>query len=218
MTASCSFDRISNPHFLCEIGTEEIPAGYILPAVQAIEKMVKDRLAGERIDFSEVQVLATPRRFAIMASGMAATQREEEVELKGPAAKAAYDKDGNPTRALEGFLQGNAVAREDVYTRETEKGAYLFAKKKAKALPAVEVLPSIIDQIVGAIPFPKRMRWSDRTVTFPRPIAYFLVLFNGTQLPYRLDGITAGSTTRGHFVQSNTMVEITGEGAYVDTP
>lgn len=217
MTASCSFDRISNPNFLCEIGTEEIPAGYILPAVQAIEKMVKDRLAGERIDFSDVQVLATPRRFAIMASGMAASQREEEVELKGPAAKAAYDKDGNPTRALEGFLQGNAVAREDVYTRETEKGAYLFAKKKAKALPAVEVLPSIIDQIVGAIPFPKRMRWSDRTVTFPRPIAYFLVLFNGTQLPYRLDGITAGSTTRGHFVQSNTMVEIPGEGAYVDT-
>ena len=169
---------LKNTNFLCEIGTEEIPAGYIPPAVASIENIMKERLQENRIDFSEITVYATPRRFSILVSGLASEQREETIELKGPSAKAAYDGEGNPTKALHGFLSGNNISAESVTVKSTDKGEYIFASKKLDSGKTEAIIPDIIEYIISNLSFPKRMKWSNKKVTFPRPIAYFMILFN----------------------------------------
>ncbi|HOT46377.1 MAG TPA: glycine--tRNA ligase subunit beta [Spirochaetota bacterium] len=207
---------LKDANFLLELGTEEIPAGYIPPAIEAVKKVFVENLGGNRINFDSIEVYATPRRIAVLISKLAASQREEEVELKGPSVKAAYDPEGKPTKALEGFIKGNGISAADVFTRESDKGSYVFAKKKLEAKKTESLLPAIITQIVGAIPFPKRMRWSDKTVTFPRPIRYFVILFDNRVIPFEIDGIASSNMTRGHYIQNNRMVEIGDIGSYDD--
>jgi glycyl-tRNA synthetase beta chain len=199
---------LKDANFLCELGTEEIPAGYLPPAVEAAKKLLIDDLAENRIDVSGVEVYATPRRIAVLAAGMAPAQREEITEIKGPPVRAAYGKDGSPTKALEGFLKGNGLATGDLITRETEKGAYLFARKKLDVKNTADLLPGIIGDLIARIPFPKRMRWGDGAVTFPRPIRYFLILFNDRVVPFSVKGVTSSDKTRGHYIQHDRMVEI----------
>ncbi|MBN2158187.1 MAG: glycine--tRNA ligase subunit beta [Spirochaetes bacterium] len=199
---------LKNANFLLELGTEEVPAGYLPPAIDAARRIFEDSLKGNRIDFKEVAVYATPRRMAVLISGLAESQREEEVELKGPSVKAAYDAAGKPTRALEGFMKGNGLSPGDLFNRESDKGAYVFAKKRLEAQNTDTLLPGIITQIVASVQFPKRMRWSDKSLTFPRPIRYFLILFNGRLIPYEIDGIASSNTTRGHYIQHNRMVAV----------
>lgn len=207
---------LKNANFLCEIGTEEIPAGYIPPAINSIEKIMKEKLDDNRIDYSEIAVYATPRRFAILVSGLASAQREETVELKGPSAKAAYDNEGNPTKALEGFLAGNKINADSVAVKSTDKGDYIFASKKLESGKTEEIIPEIIKYIVSNLSFPKRMRWSNKKITFPRPVAYFMLLFNDKPLPFEIEGIKGGNKTRGHFVQFNEMIEIKSISSYED--
>ncbi|HPS58276.1 MAG TPA: glycine--tRNA ligase subunit beta [Spirochaetota bacterium] len=199
---------ISNANFLCEIGTEEIPAGYIPPAINSLKTIFSEKLAQGRIDYTAVEVYATPRRFAVLISGLAAGQRSEIAELKGPSAQAAYDADGNPTKALQGFMKGNGVEAKDLKVVETDKGKYIYAYKQLDAGKTEDIIPSIVIEAVSSIPFPKRMKWSNKKVTFPRPINYFVLLFNDRLIPFEIEGIKAGTKTRGHFVQFNKMLEI----------
>ncbi|HDP81111.1 MAG TPA: glycine--tRNA ligase subunit beta, partial [Spirochaetes bacterium] len=205
---------LENVNFLCEIGTEEIPAGYIPPAIEFMRGEFGKRLKENRIGFDGVDVMATPRRFVILGSGLSQSQSEEEIELKGPSHRAAYDADGNPTRALEGFLKGNGLDAGDVYRRETDKGDYMFARKKLEARPVEALIPEIVEALVKSTHFPKKMRWSDKKIAFPRPIAYFLILFNDRVVPYEIEGITSSNMTRGHYIQHNRMVEIPSIGKY----
>ncbi|HNR88687.1 MAG TPA: glycine--tRNA ligase subunit beta [Spirochaetota bacterium] len=208
---------IQNANFLCEIGCEEVPAGYVPPACAAIRALFEKRLADARIAYTELGVYATPRRFAVLASGMAERQAEEEVEVKGPSVKAAYDASRAPTKALEGFLKGNALALADVFPKATEKGEYLFARKTVAAVDTAAVLPAIVNDLVATVPFPKRMRWSDKAVTFPRPVRYVLLMLNDRVVPFEISGIAAGKSTRGHYVQHNRMVDLSSIAAYETT-
>jgi glycyl-tRNA synthetase beta chain len=205
---------LENANFLCEIGTEEIPAGYMPPAIESIDKTFRSRLSENRIDYTDVQILATPRRIAIIASGLAERQREEEAEIKGPAVSAAYDSAGRPTRALEGFLKGNSVEEKDLFRRDMGKGEYIFAKKILASKATVEIIPDIIRSLVAGVPFPKRMRWSDKSLTFPRPIDYFAIIFNRTVVPFEIEGIASSNLVRGHYVQSNAMIPVDDIGNY----
>lgn len=207
---------LKDANFLLELGTEEIPAGYIPPAIEAIKKVFIESLSEDRIDFREIDIYATPRRIAVMIAGLAESQREEEVELKGPSVKSAYDAGGKATKALEGFLKGNGIGIGDIFTRESEKGAYVFAKKKLEAKETLGMLPDIVTRIVATIPFPKRMRWGDKAVTFPRPLRYFLMLFNDRPVPYEIEGIASSNKTRGHYIQHNRMVVVDAIKNYAD--
>jgi glycyl-tRNA synthetase beta chain len=204
-------------NFLCEIGTEEIPAGYLQPAIDYIRAETGKKLAEERIGYGTIEVFGTPRRIAVLIGDLAGAQKEEEVEIKGPSAKAAYDASGNPTKALDGFLKGNGVSLDDVYKVSTEKGEYLFAKKKMSSRATGAIIPGIIEHLVKTTPFPKRMRWSEKKLAFPRPIPYFLVLFNGAVLPFSIEGISSSNKTRGHYVQHNSMIDVRSADAYEDT-
>jgi len=199
---------LSNANFLFEIGTEEIPAGYIPPAINSLKTIFSEKLTHDRVDFTAIEVYATPRRFAVLISGLASGQRSEIAELKGPSAQAAYDSDGNPTKALQGFMKGNGVEAKDLKVVETDKGKYIYACKQLDAGKTEEIIPAIVTEAVNSIPFPKRMKWSNKKLTFPRPINYFVLMFNDRLIPFEIEGITAGTRTRGHFVQFNRMVEI----------
>ena len=195
-------------NFLCEIGTEEIPAGYLPPALETLKKMFIDSLEENRISHDGIDVYATPRRIVVAVSSLAGSQRGETVELKGPAARAAYDAEGRPTKALEGFLKGNNVLLDDTFKASTDKGEYIFARKKMDARPTAEIIPMILEKMVRDLPFPKKMHWSDKKLTFPRPIRYFLILFNNSVIPFEIEGVRSDNRTRGHFVQHNRMIEI----------
>jgi glycyl-tRNA synthetase beta chain len=200
---------LTNANFLCEIGTEEIPAGYILPAISSLKNIFKERLTGLRIDFIDIEVFATPRRISVLVSGLAESQRGEIVELKGPSAQAAYDSSGSPTKAMEGFLRGNGIELKDTVLRETDKGSYVFASKQLSSEKTEKIIPEILEFCLTNLQFPKRMKWSDKKVTFPRPIQYFVLMFNDKVIPFEIEGIKSGNCTRGHFVQFNRMIEIT---------
>ncbi len=203
-------------NFLCEIGTEEIPAGYLPPAIEYVEKAFRDRLTEYRIGFEKVWVYATPRRIALLASNVADAQESLEEELKGPSVKAAYDAAGNPTKALLGFVQGNNIDIASVYRKSTEKGEYVFCTKILEAKKTADVLPLILEEIILSITFPKSMRWSDKRVTFSRPVRYFLVLFNNKTIPISIENIPSGNMTRGHFIQHDKMIPIETIESYED--
>jgi len=205
-----------NVNFLCEIGTEEIPAGYIPPAANAAREFMEKTLKQERLSFTEVYVYATPRRLAILVSDMADMQSADEEEIKGPSLKAAYDENGNPAKPLQGFMHGNNVKIDDIYTKDTGKGEYIFAKRTREALPATGIIPGIIEKMLGALPFPKRMRWGDKKIAFPRPINYFCVLLNNSLIDHQIEGIPFGNSVRGHYIQNNIMAEITDSSRYVE--
>jgi glycyl-tRNA synthetase beta chain len=200
---------IKDANFLCEIGTEEIPAGYFPPALSAIKDILSSKLKESRIQYTDINVFATPRRISIVISNLSDRQLEEEVEIKGPSLKAAYGPDKKPSRALEGFLKGNKVDLKDTFTVETEKGEYVYARKKLESNETVDIIPELIDHVVKDIPFPKQMKWSDKGILFPRPITYFLVLFNDRVVEYEMEGIKASKRTRGHYIQNDEMLEIT---------
>lgn len=205
---------LQNANFLCEIGTEEIPAGYLPPAIAFIKKSFGESLKEERIAFEAIEVYATPRRLSVLASNVAPAQSEEEVELKGPSVKAAYDAEGRPTKALQGFLKGNAIEEGQVARRTTDKGEYLFATKTLASKKSGEIIPGIIENIVKNLPFPKKMRWSDLKLSFPRPITYFCVLFNDRVVPFELSGIASSNLIRGHYIRHNRMVEVKSIASY----
>jgi glycyl-tRNA synthetase beta chain len=203
-------------NFLCEIGTEEIPAGYISGALSFLQKYYSDAFTENRIAFSGVKTFATPRRFVVCAEGVASAQKDDMLELKGPAADRAYDPDGKPSRALQGFMQGNGLAEKDLEKRDTLKGAYIFASKKAESKPTIEKLPEIIEKGITSIPFPKTMHWNEKKIVFPRPIRYLCILFNDNVVPFELDGIKADNKTRGHFIRSKGMLDVNAIKDYAD--
>lgn len=196
-------------NFICEIGTEEIPAGYIPPAIEQIRSIINDELKAQRVSFSRCNVFATPRRFSIVAYDVAESQSEDYEEIKGPSVKAGYDEKGSPAKAFIGFLEGNKVTVEDTYVQATAKGDYIYARRKVMANPTGEILPKIIEKIIGELNFPKQMRWSVKRITFARPINYICMLFNDKTVPYSIDGISFGNKVRGHYIQNDVMVEIT---------
>lgn len=206
---------LKDANFLCEIGTEEIPAGYLSNGIDIIEKRFQDKLTEHKIGFERIRVYATPRRLVIAAAGLAVIQSEENVELKGPSQEAAYDKSGAPTRALQGFINGNGISEKDIEVRDTPKGKYLFAYKKVSAKQTEEILPIIIEDIVKNTPFPKKMKWGNSRLMFPRPIKYYMILFNDKIVPFELEGLKSSNLTRGHFVQSPEMIEVKHISDYV---
>lgn len=198
----------ANSNFLFEIGTEEIPALYIHPAIVSMKDILEKKLTDSRISFGNIETSATPRRLVISASGMAASQIEDKSEIKGPSTKSAYDSQGNPSKALLGFLKGNNIELKDVIKKETDKGEYIFANKNSEIKSTIEILPSIIEFMVNNIPFPKRMRWSNKKISFARPISYFLALYNDEIVPISISGIKSSNLTRGHYIQHNRMIVI----------
>ena len=183
---------------LFEIGTEEIPAGFLSKAVGDMEVIIKNSLTEKRIPFAGIKCIATPRRLVLYIAEVAPKQEDQTIEKMGPAKKAALDENGNPTKAALGFARGQGMEIADLETIVTEKGEYLGARKTIAGLPTTTLLPDILTSFLMAIPFKKSMRWANYDLRFARPIHWLLALYDGNVVPLKIEDIVSGNTSCGH--------------------
>lgn len=206
------------PHeLLFEIGTEEIPAGYIMPALSQLEKIMGDRLTGLALPYSGLRTAATPRRLAVSVSNLAERQPDREEEILGPPKKAAFDKDGQPTQAAIGFAKKNGVGVETLQIMATPKGEYLMVRVEQKGRQTAELLAELLPEVVTSLNFPKSMRWGSGRISFARPIQWLLAVYGGKTIPFSLDSITSSNTTNGHRFMAGDPRPATCYADYLDT-
>ncbi len=208
---------MSKRDLLWEIGTEEIPARFMSPALAQLKELAAAALGERRLAYEDIRVYGSPRRLALLVFGLDEKQADEETEVKGPSQKAAFDADGNPTRALQGFCKGQGVEPADVFCRELNGQPYVFVKKKLLGQPALEVLPAMLIEISQKLYFPKPMRWGEQTLRFARPIRWLLALWGQDVLPVEWGGVKAGRTSRGHRFLGSDQVEVASPADYVET-
>jgi len=184
---------------ILEIGTEEIPAGFVQVALKAMERILADLLSQYRIGITgEIRTLGTPRRLTVAAFGLDKSQSHRKTEKIGPPAAKAFDENGKPNKMAEGFAKGQGVRVEDLVRMKTDKGEYLAVVIEDKGKPTVELLPEIIERLIGEIPFKKSMRWMELDVRFGRPVHWILALFDGGVIPVSFGNVKSGDKTRGH--------------------
>ena len=193
---------------LLEIGLEEVPAKFMPPALAELKQMAETQLTEQRIGYDEVITYGTPRRIALVVKNIADKQQDLEEEAKGPAVKAAYDADGNPTKAALGFARGQGVDVADLYQKELNGGLYVFATKRAAGVPTAEVLPTLLPQLVCGIHFPKPMRWGYTELRYARPIRWIVALHGNQVVPFTIEDITSGKVSRGHRYLGSEQLEI----------
>ncbi|MFO8080620.1 MAG: glycine--tRNA ligase subunit beta [Armatimonadota bacterium] len=205
----------STADLLFEIGVEEIPAPAVLPALSQLENLLTEGLAAARLTHGEISTWGTPRRLAIMVGGVQLRQEDLEEEIKGPPAAAAFDDEGKPTKAAEGFAAGKGLTVDDLEVRETEKGSYVFAQVTQQGQEAIEVLPEILDNAVSSLNFPKTMRWGSLEFRFARPIRWLLVLLGSNVVPMEVADLQSDRLTWGHRFLSDGPVEIAEPSEYL---
>jgi len=201
---------------LLEIGCEELPAGFIAPALRQLESLAKESLAGARLRFDSTRALGTPRRLALLVEGLAESQEAQTRELTGPAVRVAFDADGHPTNAARGFAKGAGIDVEKLERVTTPKGEYLLARVHDAGKAAREVLPALVPAWLSGITFPKTMHW-DGAARFARPVRWLLCVLDGEVVPFEAFGIAAGKRTRGHRTLSPDWLEVKGAARYAET-
>jgi len=181
-----------------EIGSEEIPSGFIKPALADMAELAAKALGDARIYFGSIKTYGTPRRLVLVASDVAERQEDVIVENQGPAKKVAFEESGKPTRAMLGFARGQGVDPEKLEVRETPKGAYLFAVKEKKGVDTVQLLPAILEGLVSSIHFKKSMRWRALDIAFARPVHWITALFGGRVVSCTFGDLQSSDVSRGH--------------------
>lgn len=200
--------HILKKDFLYEVGTEEIPARFLPGAVKQLRSLAGDALKEQLLAYEKLTVYATPRRLVLSVQGLDTVQPDSETEQKGPALKSAYDSEGKPTKALEGFCKGQGISFESLIQKELGGNLYLFAKKHLKGKSATEILPGIMLQLVNKLYFPKPMRWGYEELRFARPIRWLVALLGDEIIPLTIAGINSGRITRGHRVLGSAEINI----------
>jgi len=201
---------------LFEIGVEEIPAPAVLPALRQLEEEIGPALSRARIEHGEMSTYGTPRRLAIVVSEVSLRQPDVDQEVKGPPASAAFDDDGKPTKAAEGFARSRGVEVEDLEVRDADGGSYVFASVTEVGRDSIEVLPEILAEAVSGLSFPKTMRWGDSDFRFARPVRWIVALLGEDVVELEVAGIKSGRTSFGHRALSDGPVELTSPSGYLD--
>ena len=199
-----------------EIGTEEIPAGFLPRAMADMTSLITRELESARIPFGGIRTLATPRRLALVVTGVEAEQPDAEITALGPAKNIAFGPDGNPTKAAEGFARGQGVDVATLQVVTTDKGEYVAAVKKETGRPTAELLPAILPRLIGTIPFKKSMRWGDNDIRFARPIHWIVALFDGIVVPFSFGPTRSGNVSRGHRFMADTAFPVRDFSHYLE--
>jgi glycyl-tRNA synthetase beta chain len=205
------------PDFLLEIGCEEIPARMIVAASEELRERVGTLLARERLAAEIVTCFDTPRRLAVLATGIAPVQIDMVEEVTGPSVKVAY-KDGQPTPAAHAFAKKAGIEISQLATVTTAKGEYITAKVTKRGRKAAEILAETLPKEIATIYWPKNMYWCKPNERFVRPVRWLVAMLDEEVVPLEFDGIAAGKTSRGHRILSDGEVTISRAGsAYVDS-
>lgn len=193
---------------LFEIGTEELPAGYIDPALNTLKTTLAERLAAARISFGRCESFGTPRRLAVMIHDVALRQADVSETLTGPPVTVAVDENGDFTVPAHKFAEKSGIPVKALKIVTTDKGKYLAADRVEKGRNTTTVLKEILPQILSNLTFPKNMKWGEQTELFARPVHSLLALVGKQIVTFSWAGISSNRYTRGHFFMNNKRIKI----------
>lgn len=201
--------------FLLELGSEELPATFVEPALEFLSTEIKKGLDEARLKHGEVKKYGTPRRLAIHIIGVADSGEDIKKDVQGPSVKAAFGPDGKPTVPATKFAESVGLPVEKLSRVTTAKGEYLAATKEEKGKKAAEIFPSVLHAAVHAIRFPKSMRWSDVDLTWGRPLHWIVALLGAEVVPVIYSDVKSGRVTHGHRFLSPAAIELSSPGDYL---
>ena len=200
---------------LLEIGTEELPVSDLALALEQLESAVPALLDDVRLGYGTVRVVGTPRRQAVLVSGLAPRQPDRTMEVHGPPARVAFDADGNPTRAAEGFARKQAVPVEKLRVVTEGDKSYVVATKSEEGRPAIEVLAKALPTLIAGLRFPRTIRWNETSVTFPRPLRWLVGLLGDQVIHFEYANIASGRVTRGLRPYGSPRIDLARAGDYL---
>lgn len=201
---------------LLEIGTEEIPPGYLENGLKALRELTEAFCRENSIKVNgKLSSYGTPRRLVLFGQDIAEKQEDKVEEVTGPPKKVAYDKDGLPTKAAEGFAARQGVMVDDLTSIQTPKGEYVYVKQNIPGKPTREILAAGLPKIIAGIPWPKSMRWGTIDFVFTRPVHWILALLDGQVIPFEVAGVRSGNRTRGHRFMAPAKVTVAGFEEYL---
>ena len=179
---------------LLEIGTEEVPA-HVMPHLLAdLKRLAGDMFAERRLAYESLRTIGTPRRAALLVTGLAERQEDVSTETRGPSVAIAFDAEGNPTKAGAGFARGQGIEPSALIQRD----GYVYASVHEKGAETAQLLAELLPELIRAIPLPNSMRWGDLDFRFIRPIRWIVALYGTEVVPFTLANVTSGNTSRGH--------------------
>lgn len=185
-------------NLLIELGTEELPPKSLKKLSESFTQNMKDELNKAGFEFDGIQPFAAPRRLAVIVHNCSGSQPDSRVEKRGPAVSAAFDVDGNPTRAAQGWAKGNGIDVAQASRLKTDKGEWLLHIAEVKGEALKEVLQDVLHDTVKKLPIPKPMRWGSSTAEFIRPVHTLCVMFGAEVIPVSLFGLTSANQLSGH--------------------
>ncbi|PIE60645.1 MAG: glycine--tRNA ligase subunit beta [Desulfobulbus propionicus] len=200
---------------LFEIGTEEIPAGYIQPALDFLAAQTEKKLINLGLGFTGISTYATPRRLTLCVDSIEERQPDRRQEHIGPSTKAGFDADGNPTKAAIGFARSKGLEPSALQVIDTPKGEYLMAVEDVKGQQTETLLPGVLEELTRELVFPKSMRWADTAMSFTRPIQWLTALYAGKVVELTIEDVAAGATTRGHRFMAPQEMEVQDKESYL---
>ncbi|BBC25321.1 glycine--tRNA ligase subunit beta [Pseudanabaena sp. ABRG5-3] len=206
--------------FLLEVGTEELPASFIVDALRQWQERIPKILDEHQLTTSKVSVYGTPRRLAVLIDGLPVQQSDRSVELKGPAVGSAFvkgDPQGEPTKALLGFAKSKGIDLKDIFIKETDKGAFVFANQQIVGRQTADILQELAPSWITGLEGKRLMRWGNGDLKFPRPIRWLVALFNSKILPITLENVQSDRLSQGHRVLHPRSVVIDTAKDYVAT-
>jgi glycyl-tRNA synthetase beta chain len=203
--------------FLVEIGTEELPPKALRPLMEAFGQGLETAIDDAGLAHGDVLAHASPRRLAVVVRKLATTQEDRSIEQKGPPVRVAFDDDGSPTPAATAFAKKCGVAVDELQRTETGKGEWLTCETVEKGRSSAELLPELIEHVLGNLPIPRRMRWGAGDAEFVRPVHWIVMLHGDEVIDATILGIAAGRDSRGHRVHSSGPIAIAEPASYLDT-
>jgi glycyl-tRNA synthetase beta chain len=202
---------------LVEIGTEELPPKALRAMAETLAREIREGLVAHGLEIGAARSYATPRRLAVVVENVPVAQPDREVARRGPGVHVAFDADGNPTRAAEGFARSVGLEVDQLERLETDDGAWLMFRTTEVGQPTTSLVQPVVEQAIARLPVPRRMRWADLDVEFSRPVHWVVALLGAELVEAHIMGLAAGRTTRGHRFHHPAAIAIDDPAAYATT-
>ncbi len=202
--------------YLLEIGTEELPAGYILEAQAAIKALTAEALKNAHLDFETITCLSTPRRLALLVSGLASKQETTTKKVKGPPVLSSFNEDGSAKPSASGFAAKHGLTVAQLATENQGGTEYLVANVVTEGKPVASVLADLIPSVISQLSGERMMRWGSSDFKFSRPIRWLVSLLDSEVIPFTINGVVADRKSFGHRILSPGAISIKSPAVYVD--
>ncbi|MED6184910.1 Glycine--tRNA ligase, chloroplastic/mitochondrial 2 [Stylosanthes scabra] len=213
LEAACEKVHDQSRAFVLEIGTEEMPPQDVVDASKQLNDLMLQLLEKQRLKHGNIQVFGTPRRLVVAIENLSTKQAEVEVEVRGPPVSKAFDNEGNPTKAIEGFCRRYSVPLDLVYRKIDGKTEYVYARVKELSRYSLEVLSEDLPATISKISFPKTMKWNSQ-VMFSRPIRWILAMHGDVVVPFMFAGVLSGNLSRGLRNTSSAILQVESAESY----